>query len=128
LMQAALRLADADAGAGWLPRLDSLGVVAQISFPGLGDLSTLLAGRLEIKPLLAYQTRMASGDSPILLLNEAANRIAAGEVEVAAVVGARPCARRPNAPPRPAATAPRRTTPCARWASIAPLPIASAMG
>jgi len=30
---------------------------------------------------------MASGDSPILLLNEAANRIGAGEIEVAAIVG-----------------------------------------
>jgi len=87
LMEAALREADRDAGGGWLPRLDSIGVVDQISFRDLGQLPGPLAGRLGAKPTIAYQTEMASGDSPILLLNEAANRIAAGEITVAAVVG-----------------------------------------
>jgi acetyl-CoA C-acetyltransferase len=39
------------------------------------------------KPRFAYQTKYPGGDSPILLLNEAANRIAAGEIQSAAVVG-----------------------------------------
>ena len=39
LMEAALRAADHDAGGGWLPMLDSLAVVDQISWPELGDVS-----------------------------------------------------------------------------------------
>jgi len=87
LMAAALRQADADAGSGWLHRLDSLAVVDQISFAELGDASRPLAEQIGARPKLCYETPMASGDSPILLLNEAANRIAAGEIEVAAVAG-----------------------------------------
>ncbi len=87
LMEAALRAADADAKGGWLSQLDSLAVVAQISFWHLGDVSGPLAERLGAKARVCYQTATPSGDSPILLLNEAANRIAAGEIEIAAVVG-----------------------------------------
>ncbi|MGE3301556.1 MAG: acetyl-CoA acetyltransferase [Hyphomonadaceae bacterium] len=87
LMEAALRAADADAGGGWLARLDSLGVVDQISFPGLGDVSKPLAERVGASPRLCYKTKDASGDGPIKLLNEAANRIAAGELTIAAVAG-----------------------------------------
>jgi acetyl-CoA C-acetyltransferase len=87
LMEAALRLADSDAGGGWLPRLDSLGVVDQISFPELGDVSAPLAARVGAAPRICYKSGYASGDSPLLLLNEAANRIGAGEIKVAAVVG-----------------------------------------
>jgi acetyl-CoA C-acetyltransferase len=87
LMAAALREADADAGGGWLPRLDSLAVVDQISFRALGDVSKPLAKQLGATPRICEKTHTASGDSPILLLNEAANRIGAGEIEVAAVVG-----------------------------------------
>ena len=46
LMAAALREADADAGGGWLPRLDSLAVVDQISFRDLGDVSAPLAEQI----------------------------------------------------------------------------------
>jgi len=87
LMELALREADADAGGGWLPRLDSLAVVDQISFRKIGDLPRKLAACLGASPRICEKTRMASGDSPILLLNEAANRIGAGEIEVAAIVG-----------------------------------------
>jgi acetyl-CoA C-acetyltransferase len=87
LMEAALRAADADAGGGWLARLDSLAVVDQISYRQLGDVSKPLAAALGATPRICGKTRMASGDSPILLLNEAANRIGAGEIEVAAIVG-----------------------------------------
>lgn len=87
LMEAALRAADHDAGGGWLPTLDSLGVVEQISWPELGDVSAPLAERLGAAPRICYKSAYGSGDSPILLLNEAANRIGAGEIRVAAIVG-----------------------------------------
>ncbi|HXQ10219.1 MAG TPA: acetyl-CoA acetyltransferase [Caulobacteraceae bacterium] len=87
LMQAALKEADRDAGDGWIARLDSLALVDQISFRELGDLSAPLAEALGVTPRLCYETPYASGDSPIRLLNEAAQRIASGEVAVAAVVG-----------------------------------------
>jgi acetyl-CoA C-acetyltransferase len=87
LMEAALRAADHDAGGGWLAILDSLGVVDQISWPELGDVSTPLAERLGATPRFCYKSAYGSGDSPLLLLNEAANRIGAGEIKVAAVVG-----------------------------------------
>jgi len=87
LMEAALRAADADAGGGWLAQLDSLAVVDQISYPELGDVSAPLAERVGAAPRICYKSGYASGDSPVLLLNEAANRIGAGEVKVAGVVG-----------------------------------------
>jgi acetyl-CoA C-acetyltransferase len=87
LMVAALRLADEDAGGGWLERLDSLAVVDQISFRQLNPVAPKLAEALGASPKHIEQTPMASGDSPILLLNEAANRIGAGEIKIAAVVG-----------------------------------------
>ncbi len=87
LMEAALRAAELDAGGGWLSRLESLGVVDQISFPELGDVSAPLAQRVGAAPRFCYKSVYASGDSPLRLLNEAANRIGAGEIEVAAIVG-----------------------------------------
>src|ERR1700729_365525 len=87
LMEAALRAADTDGGGDWLRRLDSLGGVDQISFPGLGDVSAPLAERVGAVPRICYKSGYASGDSPILLLNEAANRIGAGEIKVAAIAG-----------------------------------------
>jgi acetyl-CoA C-acetyltransferase len=100
LMEAALRAADRDAGGGWLSRLDSLAVVDQISCPELGDVSAPLADRLGANPRICHKTPYSSGDSPLLLLNEAANRIGAGEISVAAVVGGealRTAARRATA-------------------------------
>ncbi len=87
LMQAALEQADRDAGGGWLQRMESLAVVDQISFRFDGDVSELLADRMGIAPKIRYKSAYASGDSPILFLNEAANRIGAGEIEVAAIAG-----------------------------------------
>ncbi len=87
LMKAALEAADDDAGGGWLAKLDSLAVVAQLSFPNLGDVSRRLAEALGATPRVCRQTPYPSGDSPILLLNEAADRIAAGDIEIGAIVG-----------------------------------------
>jgi acetyl-CoA C-acetyltransferase len=100
LMEAALLAADKDAGGGWLPRLDSLGVVDQISCPELGDVCAPLATRVGATPRICYKSGYASGDSPILLLNEAANRIGAGDIKAAAIVGGealRTAARRSTA-------------------------------
>jgi acetyl-CoA C-acetyltransferase len=87
LMEAALRRADADAGGSWLSALDSLTLVEQISCPWLGDFERALAARIGASPRICTRTWMASGDSPVLLLNEAANRIGAGEITVAAIAG-----------------------------------------
>lgn len=87
LMHAALRIADDDAGGGWLSRLQSLAVVAQLSFPELGDVSRRLADALGAAPQHCVQTKYPMGDSPVLLLNEAAKRIADGDIQIAAVVG-----------------------------------------
>ena len=103
LAEAALRLADADAGGGWLAGLDSLALVDQISFPALGDFSGDLAARVGATPRYCTKTATPTGDSPILLLNEAANRIGAGEITSAAIVGAealRTAAARATASPR----------------------------
>lgn len=87
LMAVALRNADADGGGGWLGRIDALDVVAQLSFPEFADASAPLAHLLEITPRHCAQTRYPMGDSPVALLNAAANRIAAGEADVCAVAG-----------------------------------------
>jgi acetyl-CoA C-acetyltransferase len=87
LMIEALNRADADAGGGWISALDSLAVVAQISFGKLGNCAQLLADHFGITPGHIEQTPYPTGESPIQLLNEAANRIGAGEIGVAAIVG-----------------------------------------
>jgi acetyl-CoA C-acetyltransferase len=86
LMVAALE--KADAGGGWIAALDSLAVVNQISFPRLGNCAEALAAHFGIAPAHIEQTPWPTGESPVQLLNEAANRIGAGEIQVAAIVGA----------------------------------------
>ncbi|MGH1425311.1 MAG: hypothetical protein ACRBBU_11325 [Pseudooceanicola sp.] len=88
LMEAALRRADADAGGGWLNGIDRLATVDQISCPDIDDIAAKLAERLGAGGAETETTDMPHGDSPVRLLNEAANRIAAGEITVMAVVGA----------------------------------------
>lgn len=88
LMLAALRLAEQDAGVALLSRLDSLAVVDQISFRHLNPLDRKLADAVGANPVHCYQSDAPHGDTPIRLLNEAANRIGAGEIKLAAIVGA----------------------------------------
>ncbi|WP_066826420.1 acetyl-CoA acetyltransferase [Sphingomonas mali] len=88
LMEEALRVAERDAGGGsWLSGLDSIGIVDQISFKALGNLTGPLAERIGASPRFAEQTALPSGTSPIELLNIAANRIGAGEIRSAAICG-----------------------------------------
>ena len=87
LMAEALRRADADAGGDWLTDCDRLAVVSQLAWPHLNPVDGKLADMLGIDPAHREQTAKPNGDSPIRLLNEAANRIGAGEATVCAVVG-----------------------------------------
>jgi len=87
LMRAALEAADRDAGGGWLAQLHSLALVDQLSFPELTQIPERLAEAFGAAPRLCTKTKYPSGESPVLLLNEAAERIRAGELEIAAVVG-----------------------------------------
>ena len=87
LMAEALRRADADAGGGVLEDCDSLAVVAQLAWPQLNPVDGKVAEALGIDPSHCLQTAMPNGDSPILLLNEAANRIGRGESRICAVAG-----------------------------------------
>lgn len=87
LMAGALREADADGGGGWLAACDSLAVVDQLSFPALNPVVDAVAATLGVAPAHRFQTAGPMGDSPVRLLDEAANRIGAGRSRVAAVVG-----------------------------------------
>lgn len=88
LMAASLRKAEADAGADLIADADWLAVVKQISFPQITDGAPPLAAALGIHPAEMTQSIGPNGDSPVLLLNEAANRIGAGETRIALVAGA----------------------------------------
>lgn len=87
LMADALRAAEADAGVALLADADWLGVVAQIAFPDIADASAPVAAAIGATRAELTQSKGPNGDSPILLLNEAANRIGAGEISIALVTG-----------------------------------------
>jgi acetyl-CoA C-acetyltransferase len=87
LMLAALAEAERDAGGGWLKQMQSLAVVDQLSFPDLVELPGTVAAYFGAAPKHCVKTAYPSGESPVLLLNAAAERVRAGEIEVAAVVG-----------------------------------------
>ena len=87
LMLAALREAEAELGVPVLDRLDWLGVEDQISFPYPAPHEEL-AARLPRPPVRAVKTFEASGDGPLQLINDAANLIGRGEIQLAAAVGA----------------------------------------
>jgi acetyl-CoA C-acetyltransferase len=87
LMIEAIGRADRDAGGSWIQGVQSLGVVGQISFPEIGDIHMKLAEALGIHPPILDLTP-PFGDCPVKLINDAANRIGAGEVVIAAAVGA----------------------------------------
>lgn len=87
LMLAALREAEAELGTPVLDRLDWLGVEDQISFPNPAPQDDL-AELLPCLPARSVKTFEASGDGPLKLINDAANLIGRGEIQLAAVVGA----------------------------------------
>jgi acetyl-CoA C-acetyltransferase len=86
LLEEALKRAEADSGAKLLGEIGSLDVVNFLSWR-YRDPEHLLAKRLGIAPTHCYYGPVG-GESPIRYLHEAAQRIARGECEVAAVCGA----------------------------------------
>ena len=85
LMAEALRRAEADARATLLDRLDALDVVHEVSWP-YADILGLLCGTLGINP--AHRTYgPVGGETPVRFLHEAAQRIADGTSQAAAVCG-----------------------------------------
>lgn len=87
LMSAALRRAESDAGCSLLSGVEALSVVDQIGWPALNPLAQEVARAIGASPRIVEQTAKPHGDSPVRLLNDAANRIGAGEIQLAAVVG-----------------------------------------
>src|SRR5438445_5018457 len=86
LLEAALKRAEQDSGTTLLGEIGSLDVVNFLSWR-YRDPEQQLARRLGIKPGHAYYGPVG-GESPIRYLHEAAQRIARGEYDVAAVCGA----------------------------------------
>ena len=86
LMCAGLRAADEDAGGGWLARCDRLLVVPQISFRDL-DVPQGLADDLDLPLDRIFQAGLASGDTPVRHLHDAANAIGSGQAQVCMVAG-----------------------------------------
>jgi acetyl-CoA C-acetyltransferase len=87
LMHAALAAAERDVGTPISPLMSWLGVVDQISSHD-PEIHQHLAAGLPRRPPYVLRTQEASGDSPVLLLNDAANAIGRGEVQIAVAVGA----------------------------------------
>ena len=89
LIAAAARKADGDCGSPLLDRCDWMGLVNQIGFAQFDGRLVERVGRvLNIAPAFARETPSPTGDSPILLLNEAGNAIGRGEASVALIAGA----------------------------------------
>lgn len=87
LMLEALRRASGDGGGGWLERCERILVVPQLSFSEI-DIPDALAAETGLDPAQIQEAPLPSGDTPVRLLNDAANAIGDGEVSVCAVVGA----------------------------------------
>ena len=92
LMKEALSNADRDAGGGVLAQLDFLGVENHMSgsiapWPGTEPFLPHLIAATGLRPRSTLLTPQPSGDGPVFLLNHAANLVASGEVEIAALVG-----------------------------------------
>jgi acetyl-CoA C-acetyltransferase len=85
LMAAALRRAEEDAGGSWLADCDELHVIPQISWDL--DVPASLAGLTGIERPRIVEAPLASGDSPVRLLNDAANAIGEGSARVVAITG-----------------------------------------
>jgi hypothetical protein len=85
LMEAAMRAADADAGGGWLARLDSLDIINLVSWR-YDRVAARLAERLGVNPARAVYG-LVGGETPTTRIDEAALRIVNGRAKVAIVTG-----------------------------------------
>jgi acetyl-CoA C-acetyltransferase len=86
LLEEALKRAEADAGARLLGEIQSLDVISFLSWR-YRDPEKLLAARIGASPAHCYYGPVG-GETPIKYLHQAAQRIARGECDVAAVCGA----------------------------------------
>lgn len=86
LMDAAVRAADADAGGGFLARIDSIDVINLVSWR-YDRVAARLAERLGIVPARA-KYGVVGGETPTTCIHEAALRIMNGNSRVAVVTGA----------------------------------------
>lgn len=86
LLERCVAAADADAGGGWVSRIDTIRVVNQVSWP-YRDLPGLLARRLRIRAAEGFYGPVG-GESPVRLLVDAAQDVASGHSEVALLCGA----------------------------------------
>lgn len=85
LMAQALERADADGQGGWLAHVDSLDLIHSVSWPYEDPLGQVTK-RLGIRPRHQNYGPIG-GETPVRYLHEAACKIAAGDIEVAAVCG-----------------------------------------
>jgi acetyl-CoA acetyltransferase len=85
LMEAAVRAADADAGGGFLGRIDSIDVIHQISWR-YDRVAQRLSDRLGINPARAVYGH-PGGETPTTRMHDAAMRIMNGNSLVAVVTG-----------------------------------------
>lgn len=100
LMEKTARVAAEDAGLGaraWAA-LDTVGVVNVLGYD-YGNAPRLLSTRLGAAPRGEIDTSIG-GNSPLLLLNEVARRIAAGRIEAALLSGAEALATSARARPK----------------------------
>ncbi|MEC3909530.1 acetyl-CoA acetyltransferase [Sphingobium sp. CR2-8] len=81
----ALQNADADAGGGWLEKLDSVDLVALTSWRYTNPVGDICA-KVGIAPALATNSRRG-GETPVRLLHEAALEVVRGEHRACAIVG-----------------------------------------
>ncbi len=87
LLEASLRAADADAGGGWLHRIDSIDIVNQMSWP-YADLPGLLCDAIGRPRGIRAIHGPVGGEAPLRHLQDLALRIMAGETSVGVVCGA----------------------------------------
>lgn len=85
LMAEAIRAADADAGGGWLERIDSLDIIHMISWR-YDRVAQRLTERLGIVPARAVYG-LVGGETPTTKIHEAALRIMNGNSLVAVITG-----------------------------------------
>ena len=85
LMVEAMRAANADAGGGLLQRIESIELIASVTWR-YADPVGQLCKRLGIDPIRKVHAS-GGGETPTRLIHEAAMRIARGEQKVAAIVG-----------------------------------------
>jgi acetyl-CoA C-acetyltransferase len=95
LMVEALRVADRDAGGKFISLVDTLYVVRALT--AAAEPHADVAAALHIEPAIAATSAQASGESPLRLLNDAANMIASGRARVVAITGGESMAGNPAA-------------------------------